>query len=461
MSLQSAWRQLMRRPVRGLPSSFGKFLTAAGVAAALLVAMMSWSLWSRGTTYIEEVSSTLVGIRLLLADDSQHYLDIADDFRNGDFSMGFVAPVGAEAADRAHRQPAYPAVLAIAEALGISGAPALARVNLLLLVLTLWTAFAVGTWVCGSALAGALAAGLIYQTEFLYDIATSRLLTEPMYVLMSTATIGAALAYLKKKRFRHLLAFATLAAVSYLTRVNGLFLAAGLAIAMVASDVHALRGGAGADADGDGDDDDTGGEDAFDDEKTTNGDGEDHDRERPLLPIARYAAAIALFVFVASPSWVPRLIYAGSPVYHGYLNNYLWVDSYEQAHLPGPPRYSWSTYWQQHSLGDAVRRLQYGISRVYWETPREKIGEGASVVAVVSILALLVARDEPALWLLFAGVLQLLPLAWTAIANNSRRIPAAALLPFLALLAAAAAARWIRIAAQRSRPPSGGADDTA
>ncbi len=421
--------------------------TRPGLISALLVVLMSASLWHRGVSYIEEVSSTLVGIRQLLSDDSQHYLDIADDFRDGDFSMSFVAPGGGESADRAHRQPAYPVVLAVAEAAGLSGAPALAKVNLLFVIATLWAAFAVGTWVCASALGGALAAGIIYQADFLFDIATERLLTEPLYVLIATATVGVGLAYLKRKGFGALLMFAALAALAYLTRVNGIFLAAALGIVMIASDVRELRAAEQADHEDEGRP--QGGEPESD---------EDDAAERPMLPLLKYGAAIALFLVVASPSWVPRLIYTGNPVYHGYLNNYLWVDDYQDAHLPGPPRYSWSTYWDDHSVVDAARRLGYGVSRVYWETPRRTIGEGAALVAVIAIVALLAARDAPALWLLVAAILQALPLAWTAMPNDTRRIPAAALLPFFAVLTAAAAARWMGTARQRSAPAQA-ADD--
>gem|GEM_PF-2254474 len=421
----------------------------------MLVALMSASLWSRGTTYIEDVSSTLVGIRQLLADDSQHYLDIADDFRNGDFSMGFVAPGGGEAADRAHRQPAYPAVLAVAEAWGLSGAPQLAKVNLLFVVATLWTAFVVGTWVCGSALSGVLAAAVVYQAGFLFDIATGHLLTEPMYVLIATATVGAALAYLKRKNFGALLLFAALAAVAYLTRVNGLFLAAGLGLVMVASDIRALRAAESSSRD-DETTPDTRERTARHRRDDADEEAEDDDQEeRPLLPLVKYGAAIALFLVVASPSWVPRLVFTGNPVYHGYLPNYLWVDDYQQAHLPGPPRYSWSTYWEDHTIADAAGRLGYGIARVYWQTPREKIGEGAALVTAIAIVALVLTRDEAALWLVLAAILQALPLAWTAMSNDTRRVPAAALLPFIALLTAAAAARCIDDARKRSAPVRG------
>ena len=37
------------------------------------------------------------------------------------------------------------------------------------------------------------------------------------------------------------------------------------------------------------------------------------------------------------------------------------VDTYERAHVPGPPRYSFSTYAEEHSISDAVSRAAYGV----------------------------------------------------------------------------------------------------
>lgn len=385
------------------------------VAASVCVALLSASMWHDGSTYIEEVSSTLMGIRKLVGGDSEHYLAIADSLREGDLSMGHVEPTGA--ADRAHRQPGYAALLALAGSLGVQGAPALARVNLAVVIASLWIALLVTRLATGSALAGLLAAAVVYNARFLFDIATERLLTEPLYVAVALGAIGACLAYVRRPGAVSLLLAAGLGGLAYLVRVNGLFLAATLGVAMLAADIHrARRAGP-------------------------------HVPTRDLtlhLPLAAYAAAFALFVAVTTPSWLPRVLYTGNPVYHGYLPNYLWVDEYERAHVPGPPQYSISTYVAEHGAGDAVKRFTWGFQRVFWETPRDKFGIVTSAALLVAIVVLLALRDTPGIVIACAAVLQALPLAWTALANPARRLPAAALLPFAALVIAAAAAAMLR-----------------
>jgi len=418
--------------------------------------MLSLALWSQGSTYIDDVSSSLVGIRRLVSGDSEHYLAIADDFARGDFRMRYVEPTGGP--DRAHRQPAYPALLAAGEAAGLTGAPALAKIGLALVVVSLWIAFAAGAYGCGSALAGLVAATVVYQSTFLYDLATERLLTEPLYVAISLACIGTAMVYLRTRRSGALLATAALAALAYLTRTNGLLLAGALAVAMVAKDVVTVRRQlqgeleeeepvVAVDFEGD--------ELAVAEEADENEDEDEEDDEPlahlPRLPLGLYAGALALFIVVATPSWLPRLLYAGNPLYHGYLPNYLWVDDYERAHVPGTPRYSWSTYVQEHTIGDAIARAGYGIKRVYFDTPRDKLGVAASLAMLAALAVLIALRDRAALALAAAGVLQTLPLAWVALSNSARRVPAGALLPFFAMVMAAAAAATMRYARRRSR----------
>lgn len=386
-------------------------LAAPAVVCTLAVALASVALWTEGAARIEDFSSTLIGIRKLVSGDSEHYLAIADAFESGDWSMDYVAPGGGP--DRAHRQPGYPALLAAAEHFGVQGAPALARVNLGVLVASLWIAFLTARVVTGSWPAALLAAGAIYGTRFLFDIATGRLLTEPLYVAVSVAAVGAALAYAHKPGAASMLLSAALAAAAYLVRVNGLFLAGSIGFVLVAADVLRAR------------------------------------RDNPPspwhemllhLPLTPYLATLALFIVVASPSWVPRVIHAGNPVYHGYLTNFLWVDDYESAHLPGPPRFSASTYLEGHGVADIAARATWGLHRVFIETPIEKYGTAASIALMVAVAVLFMLNDGPGLVIVVAAVLQALPLAWTALANPARRLPATALLPFAAIVLAAAAA---------------------
>src|ERR1700738_3354195 len=60
----------------------------------------------------------------LVSSDSVHYLDIARDFCSGDFSMKYVK-------ERPHRQPLYPALLAIVMKLGNGNRFMLGAVNIL------------------------------------------------------------------------------------------------------------------------------------------------------------------------------------------------------------------------------------------------------------------------------------------------------------------------------------------
>src|SRR4029077_357968 len=60
----------------------------------------------------------------LVSSDSVHYVDIARDFCSGDFSMSYVK-------GRPHRQPLYPALLAIAMKLGNGNRFMLGAVNIL------------------------------------------------------------------------------------------------------------------------------------------------------------------------------------------------------------------------------------------------------------------------------------------------------------------------------------------
>jgi hypothetical protein len=382
----------------------GRILRRPAMVAALGVAALSASTWQEGRTYIDEVSSTLPGILALVSGDSEHYLAIADTFREGDYSMSHVATT--EGADRAHRQPGYAALIALAESFGIRGAPRLALVNVALIVASMWIAFAGVAVATGSAVGGLVAAAVIYDADFLFDIATGRLLTEPLFVATALGACGATLTYLRTPGALSLLLAAALAGFAYLVRVNGLLLAAALAVAIAASDFLRARPVER--------DDDAGGSD-------------------PRLPLAAYALAAALFVVVTLPSWLPRVIYTGNPVYHGYLPNYLWVDEYERAHTPGAPRFSFSTYADEHVAGDAAKRMAWGLRRVFWDTPRDKFGAVASIAAAAAIVVLLAARDTAGMLFVCAAILQALPLAWTAMPNPARRLPAAALLPFVAL----------------------------
>src|SRR6516225_4027509 len=223
----------------------------------------------------------------LVSSDSVHYVDIANDFARGDFSMGYVR-------ERPHSQPLYPALLAVAVKIGNADRFFLGVVNVLFTKLN------------GSPLAACVAAVGLAANPFMDRLITARLLTEPTHLLMTLFAIYCFLRYLQSQKRGWLFSCAFWAGLDYLARPNGLFMAATalgtLALADLLNYQESLAKGI-----------------AF---------------PRWLGGfLGSYFLAGIIFLVVASPSWVPRLIYYGEPFHHGYLENFMWVDTYAAGHV--------------------------------------------------------------------------------------------------------------------------------
>jgi hypothetical protein len=390
------------------------------IAIAILVALSaSYLLAARAR--IARVVADPKSAHELTASDSQHYLGIAGDLSRGDFSFSQVRSEGGR--DRAHRQPLYPALLAIVLALRGRDLAALAMLNAWLTVAAMWVAFAIGTLVFHSRAAGVAGAAVLWRVPYLWDNATTRLLTEPGYVVVSLLLALAFLRYLATGRRAWLYAAAAAGALCYLQRVNGLVTALVALVALRVLDVTIrLRPG---------------------------GRGEAAARRAGL--VRRHLIAGAVFVAATIPSWLPRLVYTGNPLYHGYLSNYLWVDDHARAHVPGPPRFGWRDYVREHDLGDAVARMGNGLRRTLWNAPREKYGDVVFVAMLAGVVAAVAARDRKTLAWIAVGLVQMLPLAWIALANPVRRIPATALLAFAVVAVASGTAIALRALLARRR----------
>jgi hypothetical protein len=155
--------------------------------------------------------------------------------------------------------------------------------------------------------------------------------------------------------------------------------------------------------------------------------------------LALYAACVLLVLVVTVPSWLPRLEYYGNAIHHGYLSNYLWVDTYKEGHAGGRfPLYTWRDYVANHTLWDAIRRAAWGFWRVSVDLPII-VEKPFFVLAVSSIggvvLALVFGPGKFRLLVLFAGI-QLAPLMWTHLSNPNPRVPYASTFPFEILFAA-------------------------
>jgi hypothetical protein len=340
----------------------------------------------------------------LVSSDSVHYVDIARDFSSGNFSMNYVK-------ERPHRQPLYPALLAIAIKLGNGNLFVLGAVNILVAAGSILSVYLLTLALFKSRFASAVSALALAANPFIDREITARLLTEPLHLLMTIWAIFAFLRYLQGKDCRWLFVCSAFVGLDYLTRPNGLFMGVAAIGTMALSDLLEYFA-------------------------ATQG--------RPrffgwlIKQAGIYLVAGAIFFAVSTPSWIPRLVYFGSPFHHGYLENYMWVDTYKEGHVgQSYATYTWRDYFAHHQLRDVASRLIHGLRNVYFRVPI--FMERVPLLFLFSIagvwIALRFAGSEYRFLCLFL-VLQMQPLVWTNLSNPTSRVPYGSLLPFELFLAA-------------------------
>ena len=358
------------------------------------------------------------GKETLVSTDSQHYLRFAHRFLQGNFSMDYFR-------EAPHRQPLYPFALAIASRIGNGNLFFLGEVNVVAMTLVIGSVYFGVLRFFRSENVAMICALCVAGNLFMWRIAGERLLTEPLYVLLTVWVIIAFLQFLREGKIFWLLLATFFLGLAYLTRPNGIFGAAAcIAILLLAEAMRPSR---------------------FEE-------GRPPFARKLLRLIPKYVGAGLLFVVVTIPSWLPRLVYFGNPLYTGYLTNFLWVDTYHLAHDFGIwPRYTWHDYAATHNLLDVVWRLVYGACNVCIVLP---IGaEKLPIMYFLSVAGVYLAlktgpREFRFLLVFFA--LQLLPLIWTNMPNPNTRVPYGSTFPFepffaACFLALAGARTWEKL----------------
>jgi hypothetical protein len=234
---------------------------------------------------------------------------------------------------------------------------------------------------------------------------TTRLLTEPLHLLMTICAIFTFLRYLQRKDSRWLFGCSGFLGLDYLTRPNGLFMGAAAIGTMALSDLVAYPSAV-------------------------------HDRPPWFRFVVKFAGtyllAAAVFLGVSAPSWIPRLIYYGDPFHHGYIENYMWVDTYKEAHVgESYATYKWSDYIAHHHLRGVISRVIHGLRDVYFRIPVSM--ERVPLLFLFSIGGVWIAFRIPTReyrFLFLFLVLQMIPLVWTNLSNPTARVPYGSLLPF-------------------------------
>lgn len=333
-----------------------------------------------------------------LSGDAKAYLAVARLFADGDFSMDYVK-------GRPHRQPLYPAALAVAMRVKGEDYFWLATVNIVVAVAGLILLYLAVLGTHGSP-GVAAAVGVLYAVNpFVLRQSAEHFMTEPMHITLMIGVIFCFLGYLRQGRPWQLLAAVALTGLDYLTRPNGLFVMISLVAALGLREVVlALRARP--------------------------------ERSELLRRAGLYALAGLVFVVVTIPTWVPRAQHFGRPIYHGYLSNFLWVDTYEQGRSDAV--YTWRDYVATHTLGDAVRRGFDGAWNVAVRIPTrmERVFPALSFFALVGLLVALVRGPLAYRIFVVFGLIQLLPLMWTNLSNPNVRVPYASVMPIQLALAA-------------------------
>ena len=345
------------------------------------------------------------GKETLVSTDSHQYLDFAQRFLRGNFSMDYIRDVP-------HRQPLYPLALAVATKIGNGNLFFLGMVNVIAMTLVIGSVYYGVLRFFRSPSVAAISALCVAGNRFMWRIAGERLLTEPLYVLFLVWVIIAFLRYLQERKPRWLLLGSAFIGLAYLTRPSAIFDAAAyFSILFLADIVMPSRSAT------------------------------EHPlfRRRVLHLLPNYLFAVLLLVVITIPSWLPRLYYFRDPLYTGYLTNFLWVDTYHLAHDFGEraASFSWHDYAATHNLPDVIYRLIDGFINVCVVLPigAEKLPL-LFLVSIAGIWTTLKYGSREFQLLLVFFFIQVLPFVWTYMPNPNTRVPYGSTFPFEPFFAA-------------------------
>jgi hypothetical protein len=354
---------------------------------------------------------TAKGAQTLVSSDSGQYLAFAEQFLAGNFSMDYLRDVP-------HRQPLYPLLLAAATKLGNGNLFFLGGINVAAMTLAIGSVYFGVLRFFRSKTVAAVAALCVACNPFMWRTASARLLTEPLYALILIWVVIAFLQYLRERKTIWILLGSLFAGLDYLTRPNGVFDAAAfLGVLFLAELLFLIPSQA----------------------------KKQHLFGRAWALIPNYFGAVVVLIVVTTPAWIPRLVYFGDPLYHGYLTNFLWVDTYRYAHDFGEKfaSYTWQDYLSTHTIFDVIRRMVHGLWNVGLKIP---IGnEKVPFLFLLSLAGMWTAvRKGPNefRFLLLFFIIQLLPFIWTNLTNPTARVPYGSTFPFEPFFAACFLARF-------------------
>ncbi len=332
--------------------------------------------------------------------DSKHYLFGATEIVSDGFTFDYIKRYP-------HREILYPAALAVPLSIFGQNLLALGAVNIFFFCLSALFAFLIVKKFSGDSLAALFAAGLILFNKFTFFNVTYELLTEGMFIACVLAAVYLFLCCLKAPQRKHLLWLAAACGIAQGIRPNGFFMFAAF-LALLATQRFLPKHGRSS-------------------------------RYAVMTSPASLFWACLVFVLCSAPSWAPRLYFFGNPLHHGYLPNYLWADTYAQAHDSGLT-YTFMDFFRTHSIGDLPGRILFGIKKSFVFWPQDYISMTAWLALVAGLVIAAWEKNKSMLLLAATYFIMMAPIVWTVCSNPTPRIGFAYTLPFSALFGAYALA---------------------
>jgi len=400
--LAFADRAFHARPLLLRPAVF------APLVALAFLAMNFWQL--------HDVVGNAKRLKNLTSEDSAHYIQIAGLFAQGDFSMSYVER-------RPHRQPLYPLLLAPAVKLGENNPFWLGSVNIWIGALTVLVLYFGILKLFTSPLIAAATTVLYATNRMIVEEVTGRMMTEPLHILLVLLVIFSFISYVTSRRLAMLVAAAGLAGLDYLARPNGLFLMLSMMAVLFIGECSNPQNGSAS-------------------------------RTRELAGcLLKFLAATLIFLVITTPSWLPRFHYLHQPFAHGYLSNFMWVDTYAEAHTGQAfSSFTWRDYATKHNVADFALRWGHGFLETFSLPFRNERLFGIRfpllyLLAAAGVAVSAFTRNRTYLTLASFFLIQMLPLIWTTLSNPTDRVPYGSLFPFELVFAAFALDFLRRLAA--------------
>ncbi len=374
--------------VSGKPKEFLSFI----LLSCLFVIFISYSFYN-----LTDAFKSMENQEQFIAEDSMHFLNGAKELLSGDFRFHYITRYP-------HREILYSVALTVPLYFFGENLYALGSVNIFFFCLAALILYLAIKKLYADNMAALFAAALLLFNNFTFFNVKFGLLTEGMFIACIIAAIYSFLSYLKSFQTVHLLALGAICGIAQGVRPNGFFLY-GAFLAVVLARLAFLK---------------------------NNGQNDFPGAKKLLTGVLTSCGAFLLF---SLPSWGPRVYFFGDPLYHSYLTNFLWEDSYDLAH-DADLVFTMQDYIDLHTLGDMLSRFLLGLKKSYFSYPLDYMGVHTWLAMVIGFAVALWQKNKDMLLLAAALFIVMAPIVWTVISNPTPRIGFAFTLPFAAFLGA-------------------------